>query len=69
LSGDQLIPTDEALTKVFTIAMGFKTPGSMLAKLHHPVREPARIVDIVPGLREQSLISGEKFAKVVYVSI
>ena len=44
-------------------------PGSRVAKLHHPVREPARTVDIVPSLAGQYLIIGEKFAKAGYVSI
>ena len=37
--------------------------------MHHPVREPVRTVDIVPGLANQSLLSEEKFAKAGYVSI
>ena len=69
LEGNPFIPTDQPSTKVFTVATGHKTPGSRVAKLHHPVREPARTVDIVPGLADQSLISGEKFSKVGYVSI
>ena len=60
---------DQPSTKIFTVATGHKTPGSRVAKLHHPVREPAQIVDIVTGLADQSLLSGEKFAKAGYVSI
>ena len=37
-------------------------------KLKHPVREPARRVDIVPTLKEDSLISGPKFTDAGYVS-
>ncbi len=59
----------KVLTKVFTAATGYKTPGSTVAKLHHLVRKPVRTVDIVPGLRDQSLLSGRKFAKAGYVSI
>ena len=33
------------------------------------MREPAQTVDIVPGLADQSLLSGEKFSKSGYVSI
>ena len=54
---------------MFTVATGHKTPGSRVSKLHHPVREPARTVDIVPGIADQSLLSGEKFAKAGYVFI
>jgi hypothetical protein len=67
--GNPFIPTNEVSTKVFIIVTGFKTPGSVVAKLHHPVQEPVRTVDIVLGPRDQSLVSGEKFAKVGYVSI
>ena len=69
MEGDPLIQTDQSSTKVFTVATGHKTPGSRVAKLHHPVRKPARTVDIVPVLADQSLISGEKFAKAGYVLI
>ena len=54
---------------MFTVATGNTTPGARVAKLHHPVREPVRKVDIVPGLADQSLLSGEKFSKAGYVSI
>ena len=69
LEGDLFIPTDQPSTKLFTVATGRKTPGSRVAKLHHPLREPARKVDIVPGLAYQYLLSGKKFAKAGYVSI
>ena len=69
MEGDSFIPTDQPSTKVFTVAKGHKTPGSRVGKLHHPVREPERTVDIVPGLADQSLISGEKFSKAGNVSI
>ena len=69
LEGDLFIPTDQPSTKMFTVATGHKTQGSRVAKLHHPVREPARTVGIVPGLADQSLLSREKFSKAGYVSI
>ena len=56
--GDPFIHTGRPSTKVFTVAYGHKTPGSTEAKLHHPVREPARMVEMVPGLADQSLLSG-----------
>ena len=40
-----------------------------MAKLHHPVQEPARTVEIVPALSDQSLLRGNKFAEAGYVSI
>ena len=40
-----------------------------MVKIHHPVREPARTVDIVPALADQSLLSGNKFTEAGYVSI
>ena len=49
--------------------MGGKSRASKVAKLEHPVREPARTVDIVPALVEQSLLSGNKFAEADYISI
>ena len=54
---------------MFTVATGHKTPGSRVAKLHHPVGEPARTVDIFRGLADQSLLSGGNVAKAGYVSI
>ena len=57
MEGDPFIPTYQPPTKMFTVATGHKTPGSRVAKLHHPVREPARTVEIFPGLADQSLLS------------
>ena len=67
--GDPFIQTGQPSTKVFTVADGHLTPGSKMAKLHHPVREPTRTVDIVPALADQYLLSGNKFAEAGYVSI
>ena len=63
LEGNPFIQTDQPSTNIFTVATGHKTPGSRVAKLHHPVREPARTVNIVPGLADQSLLSGEILPK------
>ena len=63
LEGDPFIQTDQPSTKMFTVATGHKTTGSRVADLHHPVREPARTVEIVPGLADQSLLSRERFPK------
>ena len=40
-----------------------------MAKLYHPVREPARTVYMVPALAGQSLLSGAKFAEAGYISV
>ena len=67
--GDPFLPTDRRSTKVFALADGRPAPASSVAKLHHPVREPARTVDIVPALKGNSLLSGGKFAEAGYISI
>ena len=67
--GDTFIQTGQPSTKVFTVADGRKTPGSTEAKLHHPVREPARTLDMVPSLADQSLLRGKKFSQAGYFTI
>ena len=67
--GDPFIQTIQPPTKVFTVLDGHLTPGSTMEKLHHPFRESVQTVDIFPALANQSLLSGNKFAKAGYVSI
>ena len=67
--GDPFIQTSQPFTKVFYIAYGRHHAGNNIAKLHHPVREPARKVDMVPALADQSLLSGTKFSDAGYISI
>ena len=67
--GDPFIQTGRPSTIVFTVADSHKTPGSTEVKLHHPVREPARTVEIAPPLTDQSLLSGNKFVQAGYVTI
>ena len=67
--GYPFIQTTQQSTKVFSVADDRQTPGLSIAKLHHPVREPAQIVDMVPALAVQSLLSGEKFAETGYISV
>ena len=69
MPGDPFIQTNTPSTKVFTLADNYPIPGSDMAKLHHNLREPARTVDMVPSLTENSLLSGEKFAQARYVSV
>ena len=66
---DPFIPTTQQSTKVFSVADGRQTPGSNIAKLHHPVRKPARTFDMVPFLAGQSLLSGEFFSVAGYISV
>ena len=67
--GDPFIQTGQTSPNFFTVADSHLTPGSTMAKLYHPVREPGQTVDIVPALTNQSLISENKFAEARYVSI
>ena len=67
--GDEYIPTNKKSTKVFHLPTGHTTAASMQAKLHHQVREPARTVDIVPGLKHNSLLSASKFADANYITV
>ena len=67
--GDPFIQNGHPSTTVFTVSDSHLTPGSVMAKLHHPVQEPARTFNIVPTLANQFLLRGNKFAKAGYVSI
>ena len=60
---------DETSKKIFALADGHPTAGSNVANIYHKVREPARTVDMVPALADNSLLSGGKFANAGYVSI
>ena len=67
--GHPFIPTGQKSTKIFALADCHLTPATTIAKLEHNVREPARTVDMVPALANQSLLSGGKFAEAGYISI
>ena len=67
--GGLFIQTTQKSTTVFSVADGCQTPGSNIAKLHHPVRKPAQTVDMTPALAGQSLLSGANFAVVGYISV
>ena len=66
---DDFIPTTTKSNKIFHMPTGHTTTASYQAKLHHIVREPARTVDLVPELQNNSLISGPKFADANYITI
>ena len=63
------IQTNRPSTKIFALVDGHATAGSNVAKIHHNVREPACTVDMVPSLKDNSLLSGGKFAYAGYVSV
>ena len=51
------------------MSTGNVTPAGDIVLLHHNLREPARIVDMVPGIKNNTLISTSKFADANYISI
>ena len=69
MPGNPFIQTNTPSTKVFELADNYPIPRSNVAKFHHNVRKPARTVDMVPSLTNNSLLSGGKFAQAGYVSV
>ena len=67
--GDPFIQTDQSYNNIFVLSYGHPTPATNIAKLEHRVREPARMVNMVPELSNQSLLNGGKFAEAGYVSV
>ena len=67
--GNPFIKTSQPSVKVFSVADGRCHAGTNIEKLHHPVQEPARTVDMIPALADQYLISGSKFSDAGYISI
>ena len=66
---DDFIPTNQPSNKVFHLPTGHTTSASKQATLHHQVHNPARTVDIVPGLKHNSLLSASKFADANYITV
>ncbi len=60
---------DKLSTTVFHLPDGAIAPAMTRNKLLHNVREPARSFNIVPALKENSLLSTNKFAKAGYTVI
>ena len=60
---DPFIQTEQRSTNILTLEDRHPTPATNIAKLEHRVREPARTVNMVPELANQSLISGGKFVE------
>ena len=67
--GDPFIQTRQPSTKFFAVADGLRHEVTNIAKLYHPFRETARTVDMVPGIDDQSLLSGSKFSDAGYISV
>jgi hypothetical protein len=69
LSSAPSIPTGERSQAVFHLPNGATAAATMINKLHLNVRKPARSVDIVPALVENSLLSTNKFVEAGYTVI
>ena len=67
--GDNFILRSEISNKIFHMPTGTTAPANVKAKLHHMVREPARTVDMVPNLNNNSLMSARKFADAQYITV
>jgi len=67
--GDNFELTNKKSTKIFHTPNGATAAASNQAKLKIKLREPARSVDIVPGLQHNSLISANKFADANYITV
>ena len=63
------IHTGKKSDKEFAVANGEIEKATIQMMLAHEVRDPARTVDIVPGISTASLISTSKFADANYITI
>jgi hypothetical protein len=69
LKKDPSRATGKLSTTVFHLPDGTIAPATTRNKLLHNLREPARSINIVPALVENSLLSTNKFAKEGYTII
>ena len=67
--GDDFILIEEKSNKIFHMPTGTTAPASVKAKLHHSVRERAGTVEMVPNLKQNSLMSARKFADAQYITV
>ena len=67
--GDNFEMTDKRSGKTFYQPGGATLKATTIAKLKHDVREPAKTVDMVLGLNNNSLISSPKFADAECVTV
>ncbi len=65
------LPTGTMSTSMamFHLTNGATAAATMIHKLHHNLREPARSVNIVPSLVSNSLLSTVKMVKAGYMAI
>ena len=68
LTSKSFIKTGQKSSKIFSMPMGHKAQADEVRLLQHKLREPARSVDMVPGIHN-SLLSTGKFADANYISI
>ena len=61
--------TGRRSTKIFHVANGASTPATEERLLQHPLRAPARTIDMVPSLHDASLLSTGRLADAGYVTI
>lgn len=66
---DPFICTGELSHTQFHVPMGQVVPATETAKLLHDVQEPATMVELVPAMKQDMLISVGKFADVGYITI
>ena len=66
---DPFIHTGELSHKQFQFPMGQVVPATEIEKLLHDVREPAKTVELVPAMKQDTLISIGKFADAGYFTI
>ena len=63
------IATGDKLNKIFKMPTGHTTQAKEVKLLQHQVRDPTRKIDIVPGIKTDSLISMVKFANADYMAV
>jgi len=66
---ESFLPTGKPSGKHFAVANGQIEKATDQMLLKHELRDPARRVDIVPGISTASLISTSKFADAKYITI
>ena len=66
---DPFIQIEKRYNNIYALAYVHPTLASNIAKLEHRLREPARTVNMVLALANQSLLIGGKFSEGGYVSV
>ena len=67
--GNPFIPTNTPLQKTFQLPSGQQAIAMTQEKLHHPLRETARSVNMVPVLKCNSLIRISKLVDVNFITV